>query len=63
MTWVRSLARDLFFMSLCFDLKWPYIMFRDWPCVALNPCRSAAFYDEIIKWYVFYELVYSGEGR
>ncbi|KAF2546323.1 hypothetical protein F2Q70_00021724 [Brassica cretica] len=31
-------------------LKWPYFMFRDWPCVALNPCRSAAFYDEIIKW-------------
>ncbi|KAG5410951.1 hypothetical protein IGI04_007270 [Brassica rapa subsp. trilocularis] len=25
-------------------LKWSYFMFRDWPYVALNPCRSAAFF-------------------
>ncbi|KAF2553811.1 hypothetical protein F2Q68_00034217 [Brassica cretica] len=28
-------------------LKWPHFVFRDWPYVALNPRRSAAFYDKM----------------
>ncbi|KAF3520705.1 hypothetical protein DY000_02058445 [Brassica cretica] len=44
------------------SLKWPYFVFQDWPCVALNPRRSAAF---MTRWSscIFHKLTFSARYR
>ena len=41
---VVMISCEIFFLCLCFGRIWPYFVFRDWPFVALNPCRFAIFF-------------------